>query len=61
MSMRIHKKYLKCSIDTGMFPLYIIKAPENVRQLEGYVMKIRQDNVEISDNNIILLRGNEWN
>ena len=24
-------------------------------------MKIRQDNVEISDNNIILLRDNEWN
>lgn len=61
MSMRINKKYLKGSIDTGMFPLYIIEAPKNVRQLEGYVMKIRQDNVEISDNNIILLRGNEWN
>lgn len=59
MEVKIPKKYLKKKED-GVFPAYIIDAPKNTPELSGYVLKISQDVVKITDTSLILTNGNEW-
>ena len=59
MSARIPIKYLKRK-EGGYIPVFVIEAPENTPELSGYVMKIPQDKVEITDTALLLQNGNEW-
>lgn len=61
MSVTIPRKYFKGRDDNAIWPVYIIAAPENVPELDGYVMKSMQDFTNITNNSIIFLQGNEWN
>ena len=59
MSARIPIKYLKRK-ESGYIPLFVIEAPANTPELSGYVMKIPQDQVEVTDTALLLRNGNEW-
>ena len=62
MSVTISKKYLKGKEQKSRFdwPEYIIAAPANAPELEGYVMRFREDRVDVSDTSITLKQGNEY-
>lgn len=61
MNLKIPKKYLKAQDDNYLTHVYIISAPENVEELNGYIMKIPQEDVTVTDSSLILRQGNEWN
>lgn len=58
--LKIPKTYLVEQKD-GFRPTYSIKAPSVVPELQGYVMKILQEDVKIEDATLIIRKGNEWN
>ncbi len=59
MSARIPIKYLKRK-ESGYIPVFVIKAPENTPELSGYVIKMPQDETEVTDTSLLLHNGNEW-
>ncbi|MDD6667765.1 MAG: hypothetical protein PUE58_07430 [Lachnospiraceae bacterium] len=59
MSARIPITYLKRQ-EGGYIPVFVIEAPANTPELSGYVMKIPQDKVEVTDTALLLQNGNEW-
>lgn len=60
MKLRLPKEYLIKKED-GYIPAYILKPPTDVEELTGYILKISQKDVEITEDSIVLNNGNEWN
>lgn len=61
MSLVISKDYLKgTEKDETSWPLYIIAPPENVPELAGYVLKISQKDVTVTDTMLQFRWGNKW-
>ncbi len=60
MKLRLPKEYLIKKED-GYIPVYILKPPTDVEELTGYILKISQKDVEITEDSIVLNNGNEWN
>ena len=60
--IKLSKDYFKGKDNNRFYPEYIIAAPKNACELEGYVLKIRTDYVTLyeRDGSIVLKHGNEW-
>lgn len=61
MQIRISKNFLK-RIEKGdtPYPVYVIKPPDNVSILTGYVLKILMEDISATETSLLINRGNGW-
>ncbi len=59
MDARFSSKYIIGTVN-GNHPKYIIAPPLAERNLDGYVMKIPKENIQLESDSFVFLQGNEW-